>query len=413
MPLDNVLLRFAGQHTTDQTQSVSGGRFSEALPTKFAKYEFNTEAITGDYPISGIEFMDAYPGSGSWVGYENFRIELTLIANHGTATYNIRYKIRLPGSGTDDYTYTNGASITVPSGFTVDDEFIILYMYQSQYLKLKVTLSALPETAGTTYVFFVPGAVRANLPAFKQHTGGVLSSHVPTQGVDSPCFGALEHCLQLISIRSDSATSVRIGYGLNSGGYVTARLAGQWLYGSSGDLNFTGGIRYLRYAYGAYGIVLRYDTDEAERTICISSYSGAQSRFNSFSTNTFYTDSLYRAKNELFPPAYRNNIAYRGFYFENITESELQVYISRVGSADGLWFNRNRLQDPDVYWLIGDGITTGVPGADPSIGNLPIDNTPTGPITIPARQFAAFRFSFESSATTSVESITQLLILSS
>lgn len=412
MPLDNVLLRFAGAQTTNQTQSLSGGRASDALPAKLAKYDFDMENITGDYPPPGIKFDDTYPGDGTWTGYQNFRIEITVIANHGTGTYNIRFKVRLPTSGTDDYTYTGSTLITVPSGFTASDELIFLYRLYANYLRLKVTLSELQETAGTTYVFFVPGALRNQLPAYKAHTGGYLSPLVPTHGVDSARLGAAEHCLQLISIRAGSPAPIQIGYGVNSGGYISARIAGTWKYGTAGDLNFTGGVKYIRYEEDDAAIVFRYDTDIAARTVQIDTFSGAQARFGGQSLDTGYVTCEPRPKNELFPPAYRNITTYRGFFLENITDSEIQVYLSIVGSADGLWFSRTKVAEPDAYWLIGDGITTGIPPAVPTVGSLPIDNTPSGPIVIPARQLAGMRFSFESSSTTSVESYTQLLVLS-
>lgn len=412
MPLDNVLLRFAGEQTANQSQSLSGGRASAALPAKLARYDFDMENITGDYPPPGVTFDDTYPGAGTWTGYQDFRIEITVIANHGTGTYNIQFKVRLPTSGTDDYTYTGSTLITVPSGFTASDELIFVYQLAANYLRLKVTLAELQETAGTTYVFFVPGALRNQLPAYKAHTGGYLSPLVPVHGDDSHRMGATEHCLQLISIRAGSQVPLEIGYGITSNGSITARIGGTWKYGTAGDLAFTGGVKYIRYERTDAAIVFRYDTDIAARTIQIAAATGAQARFNGQSVGTGYVTCAPRPKNELFPPAYRNIAAYRGFFLENITDSEIQVYLSIVGSADGLWFSRTKVEEPDLYWLIGDGITTGIPPAVPTVGSLPIDNTPSGPIVIPARQLAGMRFYFMSSSTTSVESYTQLLVLS-
>lgn len=408
MAIDNVLLRFAGEDTVSQSQSLSGLPMSSALPSTLAMYDFNLSGVTGSYPVPGIEFVDAHPATGTWGGYQDFVFTLTTTVNHGTSSYNVQIEARLPTSGSSDFSYTQSTGITVPAGLTSADPVVFTYYNGNKYVKLRITIADLVDGVGTVHTFQIPGARRSVTGMLESHTGAWVSAYAPSISGATLSMALLEHFLQLISIRGSSVTSVELNTA--GDGSATVRINGLFIYGTAGDLNFTGNVKYLRYGSTSYGAVLRYDSYAGARSVFVSS-SGTQYRVNAYGSASQIIPVAARAKNSLLPQAYKNHSTFRAYYLENISGASLEVLFGVSGAATGLYIYNNRLVDPDTYWVVGDGLVTGVVPAGQSTGNYELNNVLRGPIPLAAGQVAGIRLDVISSATVTAESQTQIVLV--
>lgn len=422
MPADKALMMFAGAATVEQSQSLPGQPVSQALPSTTSRCLPDIPAITGDYPIPGVEFVGMDYINTDWSGYQNFTITVTVAADHPTGAYRIHLKLRVEGSLSDAINYTMFDDLSIPVGMTAGDEYVLNISDGSSHptVRLAVTPALLAEGTSTVYVFTVPAIKTVNFPGFYAHTGGVVSPYASapwyaSDGViERPGMFTFESFLHCVGLRFISGE----GYGdiefrTPTPGQIRIRYDGVNTNSAEDALSLTGVNRYISIDFGAGVITFYFDVEEAKRTYLLGAY-GDSGRLDTyyFNNNPLYIRPQVRSKNSLLAPVYKGTRVRRGYFFKNISSLPVTLSIAKVYSAAGLNASLEHLDtSPDTVWRVGDGITTGIPSETPIAYAPSLTSVPSEEVEIPVGQVAGAVLRLGSTATVESESNTELVLL--
>ena len=415
MPIDSVLFRFSGVDTVEQSQSLPLLPVSDALPSPMSEYYFSTEAITGTYPIPGVELMGLGVTLTDWAGVKDLRVQLYVEANHGTGAYRVSADFY---SHTGDYltSWYPSQYITLPAGYSAADTFVVLlhdHAYSDTHLRLRVS-PALLQSGYTSYDFYVPVSIRRNDVGYRTHMGGWLSQYSLGHATKyaSPIPG-MDHFLKLISLRGPAPFSMSLS--MSAGGFTLGVDGNGTTFPGATTTN---GVKYFTAisANNLSAATVRLDVEAARKTIFLRGYGGTQYTLDDIGYMGDIPASVpvLAGKNILFPQVYKGFTTARGLYVHNISNTEKSVSFIKLASHANLaiYFADLAASSPSAFWLIGDGKTQGVPSIYSTTSiSLMSSTAPSLTMTIPAGSMAGVVPLFSYSGASDTESSTSIGVI--
>lgn len=424
MPIDKVLMRFAGAAAQDQTQSMPGLPMSTAAASKHDRCILDMGGVTGDYPIPGVSLLGIDYGDESWVGYMDLSVTVTVTANHGLSQYRVGMQLHSPTSPTPKLGYAMGSDFVFPPGLDPSIPCILCITDSGTgnvVVRLEVEFAALASGASTVYQFYVPAIRVDGTTEFVAHSGGYLSEYVsapwfpPSGGTYRRGLALFDEILQCvrISLYSDILPTDILMRPTSSAAIAIILTGNQGPYSEvsspAGSLSLTGGNRHISVETNEGVFTFYLDVEKARRTF-IALTSGTIARIDEFSSGGwFYIRPSLRTKNALFPATYKNNMTRRAYYLQNITATPVTVSMALNAIAASSYIYLERVAPaPDLYWVLGDGVVTGIPAS--AVNADILSATAMGSVEIPPGGVAGMVLRFQTDLSASAESVTELLV---